>query len=373
VLVVLAVVAAFVVPQLGDDDSTATDGSTSPTENPTDRPTTEGPTDEPTDDGPIDIPRSAPLSDTQMLVAAGDNEGELKIWRVDVSDPTKTRQVSTGDPKEWLPVLGPNRDTMIYSREKGQRGSGNFELRVAAVNNDANEPVLDDSDTQCAEHAGRPAWSKGSEPEDWFFVLRCRAFPPEGSTAQQPFTLQLGDVQGNDTQLDVKKQGSDDNWLKMGDPTISPDGSMVVVWVTDTVEHEAGSLYGISLEDGHSFRLLDATRPRQFSDPVFSPSLEETRIAFRAIGDNGTFDIWTAVLDGEKLAAPPEELVTSADAFEEDPSFSPDGTQVVFTRRPTNQATSTLQLVDVNTKIVSGFDLPEKFPPVAKVPAWTTR
>lgn len=316
-------------------------------------------------------PGSTPLPNGQMLVAAGDSADDLKIYVVDLEDPAGTQSVSHSRFTEWLPVLSPDRETMVYSRAKFENGN-EFDLMVAAATTgDSAEPLFDSQLPQCVAHAGRPAWSQAGDEADQFLVLRCKDDP------NAPFALLKVAASGRVDTLEVENPDTGRPFSNFGDPTISPDGSMVVVFATDDDELQAGGLYAITLADGRTHELLPATlNAREYSDAAFSPEMDgtRTRIAYRRnVGNN--FDVYTAVLDGPSVVGTPRALASS-NVMEEDPTFSPDGTRVVFTagrRLEDDTRASVLQIVSTEGGTPVDVVVPDDFPPFAKVPAWTTR
>ncbi len=306
----------------------------------------------------IDLPRSEPLPATQMLVAAGPTREQLRIWLVDVADVARSVPVSLGRRKEWLPVLSPDRATVVYSRRRAN-SLEDFQLRVAeAATGESDRALFASPPSECSDHAGRPAWSQQADPADRFIVLRCR------SDEDDRYRLVKVDARGEVETLEVLDENGTP-WAKYGDPTVSPDGSLVVLWVTNEERDEAGSLYAITLPDGESHKLL-AGAPREYSDPVFSPSTEELRIAYRK-NVGGNFDIWTATLDGARILTNVPLVATSA--TEEDPTFSPDGSQVAFTRVEKPGSTIYRIPLDGSSEAVA-VPTVDKFQRVA---AWSTR
>jgi hypothetical protein len=324
-------------------------------------------------DGRRQAPGSTPLPENQMLVAAGASLDDLQIYVVDIDDPGGTHSVSHSEFTEWLPVLSPDRETMVYSRAKFEDGDEFDLMAAAATTGDSSEPLFDGQLSECLAHAGRPAWSQPGEEKDQFLVLRCKDDP------NARFALLKVSASGRVEKLEVTNPDTGRPFENFGDPTISPDGSMVVVFATNDDELQAGGLYAITT-DGETHELLPAkANAREFSDAAFSPVMDgtRTRIAYRrTVGTAPTnFDVYTAVLDGPRLVGTPRPLANTL-ALEEDPTFSPDGSQVVFTATRTfddGTRGNVLQIVPVDGGTPTDIVVPTTFPHVAKVPAWTTR
>ena len=336
----------------------------------------EPPPEEPVDNGLVDLPRSSALPGTQMLVAAGATPSKMRLWLVDVGNSTLSHEVTVGTRNEWLPVLGPGRDSVIYSRQE-LNSNDDYQLRVAAAGTgDDPQALFDPPPQQCSRHSGRPAWAQPGGPESAFLVMRCV------DDVDNRLSLVKVDATGKAQTLDVL-DANGEPWARFGDPTLSPDGSMVVLWVTNDPKAEAGSLYAITLADGTSHPLLDEARPREFSDPVFSPVRDDQIIAFRRAVEapqdpndptgptKTSFDIFTARIDDNLQAVDVTSLVGTS-ASEEDPTFSPDGTRIAFTSTLGGRATLTMVDTTPGSAPVP-VPVPTDFPVVVKVPSWSNR
>ena len=262
VVLVALVVTLVVLQQLGGDDVTAD----------------------------VDLPRSEPLTSTQLLVAAGEDDESLRIFRVDAAAPSSAADpVSQGDGNEWLPVLSPDRGTMIYSRENGD--SNTFVLYTAGVDGSNHRELFDQqTPEECRKSTGRPAWV----PDTVELVLRC--FDRDGN-----LSLLRVDVHGNvlDTYL-VRSGGK--VLSGVGDPTVSADGRAVVVFADDDPGASAGALFSIDLATGRSRLIRACATGNGCSDAVFSRDKEVGRLAWREdLGDAGGFEILTATFASNSL------------------------------------------------------------------------
>ncbi len=311
---------------------------------------------------PADLPQGPALTDSQLLVSAGEDGDATTVWVIDADNPDG-HEVTEGIRREWLPALSPDRRTMIFSRQVPD-SERNFELRVGEAASGVSDDALFASlPRECSQHAGRPAWSK--PPVDPFLVLLCR-----DTNRQRLFRFDIGggmqEIELNDPQgLTIAE------W---GDPTLSPDGNMVVVWVARTADVAAGTLYAITLDDGVMHRLARGV-DREYSDPVFSPT-DGSLLAYRKnlhpeVDVVDDFDIELARLDGLTLTV--ERTYELPGTNEEDPSFSPDGTRLVFTSAQPKEQPTTLLVAPVTGGDPVPVVPPPDLPPILKVPAWSER
>jgi len=310
---------------------------------------------------PVARPRSEPLSSTQLLVAAGDDDNSMRIFRVDTAASTQPVPVSQGDGNEWLPVLSPDRRTLVYSRENGD--SGSFVLYTAGVDGSEHRELFDQqTPEECRKSTGRPAWIPGTEE----LVLRC--FDRDSN-----LSLLRVDAHGNvlDTYL-VRDGGT--VLSGFGDPTVSFDGSTLVVFGDPNPRASAGSLFAIGLETGRSRLVHRCDVGLACSDAVFSPV--EGRLAWREdVGaPAGGFEILTASFTSNILG-PPLLLSGNAEGRDQDPMFSPDGTQVVFGHTLPGQDRTAQQLfvADVSATPNPRALTIDGLPDYQSVPAWSRR
>ena len=342
-VVVALVVALVVVQQLGDDDVPVT---------------------------------GVALPDEQLLVAAGDSAEELHVFRFDATTgEVGPKSLTTGTSNEFNPVLSPDRTTMIYSRK---RASGN-QLRLMGINGEGDRPLFDESSlTECSESTGRPAWIPGTDD----LVMRC--FGSDG------FIRMVGvDIHGNfkDTYDEIEP---DDKSQDFGHPTVSPDGTLAVYPVGVGRKTREGTLFAIDLET-HRRRSVLAPEGKYtaYGDPVFSPAGD--MLVWRATtalpeGADPATDVGSEVL---AVRIVDDELdldnliLVSGDVAgdDDDPTFSPDGTQIVYTHSPPDDPATDVVEPDVIRElwIASVADPNDRHQlsgdahPFYSVPAWSRR
>jgi hypothetical protein len=320
--------------------------------------------------GTDDKPTVSALRDSQLLVAAGDNKDDSHIYLFDTATGEESPDpLTTGaNAKEFNPVLSPDRTTMIYSR---QRGSGN-QLRAAAVDGSDDRPLFDESSVrQCSESTGRPAWI----PTNNDLVMRCFG-------SDKFIRIVRVDVHGTFLESYAEITPGDKT-QDFGHPTVSPDGTTAVFPISDVPKSREGALFTIDLDTHERLLLLAPEVPyAAFGDPVYSPS--------------GDMLVWRATtvqpdVGSEILAAPfvdgrldlEDAIHISGDAVgnDQDPMFSPDGTQVIYTHSPPDDPATDVVEPDVTRELwVASVDDPSDRRKVSgdahtfySLPAWSRR
>jgi Tol biopolymer transport system component len=311
--VLVVVVAAFVVlPKWGGDDA-------DPVVDP-------GISDKP-------LPTGVALTNDQLLVAAGADSEDLHIFLMDATTgEVGGEPLSGGTTQEWLPVLSPDRQTMIYSRER----EFGFQLRTAAaIDGDGDRPLFDESSLpQCAGSTGRPAWIPDSEE----LVLRC--FGNDHSSTKKFIRLIRADVHGKFLKT-YDKNDPDGARRQIGDPTVSRNGKTVVYFVSGVAKSRDGALVQVDLETGEQDDLLDTGDEfSAYSDPVFSPTTD--MLAWRATTADAGFEVLAApFFNGELDMNRLVRVSGGAAGADQDPMFSPNGKQIIYGHSPTDDPATT--------------------------------
>lgn len=275
-----------------------------------------------------DPPVQAGLTESQMLVAGGDNLKSLDIYLIDANDPAQKEQL-TSDGKSWLPVLSPDRRTMIYFRRHIATVVAVGELRTASAIDGTGDSALP-LPPECNDNASRPAWIPGTED----LVLRCEE---DGVV-----TLVRVGLDGNlvDILLTVGS-GEASDLVGLGDPTVSGDGHTVVFFGrTETAQvDDGGALYALDLA-GETFTkvllLPEEVDAFGYSDAVFAQQDEgEDWLVWRtaereAPGDSINYEVYAAPFADGRLGDPVPISDPSSVGREQDPMFSPDGESIVY-------------------------------------------
>lgn len=305
------------------------------------------------------LPQSAPLRDTQILLGAGDEPGSQNVWLADVGgDSSSSVRLTTGVSQEWLPSISPDRRTMVFSRAAAGVAAP-FELWIAEAGTGSDERRVFQQGTpdECKRGISRPAWLPD---ERGHLAAMC----VDGDDQRR---LVVFDTSGE--VIDDLGSGTSDV-LSFGDPTVSSDGRSVIVWASPEVDASGGSLYAIDLLTG-SWREVLEGEGQQYSDPAFSP--EGDLIAYRDDAGGGNFQIAVATVARGKLVDP-HRIVTSP-GRDQDPMFSPDGSQIVYGHVEPGQvgATQELWIIDAAGETSPTPLAASGLPAYQTVPAWSRR
>ena len=184
--------------------------------------------------------------------------------------------------------------------------------------------------TQLTDDASQDAWWPRISPDRTrvaFYRSAVTDRPAQGGwdNDYQHATLWLMNADGTGAHplLTLADQG----WSAQGVANWSPDGSRLVMTAQDQTTHR-WSLYLLDLEQGGPPARV-STRDSFYLDPSWSP--DGQRLVFSAFPPDATgtdlaqLEIYTARADGSD-----EVRLTDDDVRDHDPSWSPDGSTVVF-------------------------------------------
>ena len=262
----------------------------------------------------IGIPHVDPLPDNILLVTRAVDDGE-NLYQIDTTTGAVGQQLTTGGTAYQLPVLSPDRGSVIYYQAGEQS-----QLRTMAVDGTGDRQLFAALPEGCLS-VQRPAWNPVDGRE---LAVICGT--EDGTTR-----LYLMDVDG--TVRSTLKPGIP----YIDDISFSPDGKSVAYWGAQSNDVPGGALFIQSTADGGFPRQLTTPGTATDADPIFSP--DGKTIAFRRANIvNGTANsqILTIGVDGSDLKA-----ISDGTAFDQDPAFSPDGTEIAFKSNRNNAAGTT--------------------------------
>lgn len=248
------------------------------------------------------VPQSAaPLGDTTMIWPRV-RDGVFGIGSMSLSG---NQAVIVQDPAlgSTIPVLSPDRRSVIYLRDTADQRS----LRIVAADGSGDRLLL--GSLPGCRKVQAPAWSSAG-----LLALPCEKSSGAGSM------LQL-------VTLDGHVQRILDSGI-LGDPTFAEDGRTIVYWRNDHGSGDGGALFRISTDGSESQRLTQGGDGVD-NDPVISP--DGRTIAYRTKRD-GRDVIATVALPSPAASEGFQKpvVLSRGGTDEQEPSWSPDGTQLAF-------------------------------------------
>jgi Tol biopolymer transport system component len=254
------------------------------------------------------LPRSAPLTDTQLLVPVH-VDGTYDIYLGDVTKNAPVRALIKRPGNDTAVTLSPDRASMIYDHD--------HVLHVAAADGTGSRPLFSSVPKECARSTTRPGWNSADPTQ---IVTAC-------DDADGKHGVYLVTIDGKV----IRKLSEGDD--RVGDPGFSPDGKFVVFWANAGVLGDSGFDGGdivVASTDGNEKprRVTRMTDTVYDADPAWSPKGDQ--IAFRRrdrSGDRANSDVYVIDADGTGKAKP---LAHDPDADEQNPSWSPSGDEIAY-------------------------------------------
>ena len=307
--------------------------------------------------GPKALPAApVPLSDSELIIPMMSAAGE-DLYLADATDPDKRTRLTTAAGNESVPALSKDRKSMIYSHSVPPAKGA---LWVAGVDGSGARPLFAKAPAPCAESITRPGWNAKVPTQ---IVVGCKTGDTLG--------LYLLDTDGRllRTLYSTTADGAG-----LSDPAVSPDGTQVVYQAQ--LAPGTGS-YVVAL-DGKS-------KPRALTlgidaDQVWSP-VTPGLLAFRRVLGSGSAAIFVTNIGGPDIACGGPSRrnevgggrlcqLTDGRAFDQDPTWSPDGQQIVF--KHGIKAPTSIQVVTADGKGTARSIWPGN-PGNQNAPAWTIR
>ena len=243
------------------------------------------------------LPQSAQPLPENVLVTRRNDGGD---WRIEMVATNGHRGVVLATGREnRAAVLTPDRRTVLYLQELGRRVT----LRAVSADGYDDQPLFSDGTATCPR-LGQPAITQTEQ-----LVVSCL----EGS--RRAGVLAVLALDGR--LIRVLDRG------RLGDPTVTRDGSTVVYWRAKDAATDGGSIFRMSIDGSGKPTLVASGGEGEFDDPVCSPTAD--RLAMTR-NQGGISRIVTLDLI---RGARPKILSSSTDASK-GPSWSPDGGELAF-------------------------------------------
>ena len=254
---------------------------------------------------PWGLPVSAPLP-TNQLISPRLVNGNVDLYAIDAAAGTVVSQLTTGPLAQRVPVISPDRRSVIYL----EQGDGTQSLQVMAADGTGARPLMPSVPSGCPFFY-RPAWNP-VDPQ----LLALACVDESGKT-----TLRIVGVDG------VERLALETGLARIDDLAYSPDGRQLAFWGSASASGDSGPIYVIPADGSGPAVPLTSAQATTDADPIWSPDGRE--IAFRRLTTDGTTptgsDIYSMRIDGTDLVQ-----LTSNTTYNQDPTYSPDGSQIVF-------------------------------------------
>ncbi len=285
------------VPSASDSGSTAPGGPSTPVVTTSTVPTaSSSPSPDPTASSAApDLPRGTALADDQFVVPRGGTNAQ-GLYVARTKGPAAPRRLRTPAGHHVnSPTLSVDRRTIIYIDRTSDR------VRVIGADGTGDRVLFAEHPGGCGT-IGHVSWNRADQN---ILVLRCR-------TDSDRSRLLVIDLEGElIRRLDTGNR-------KLDDPAISPDGTQVAFWMSNSSgSTNGGAIATMPLDGSAEPSPLTDDRPGRDADPAWSP--DGSRLAFRrSVSKN--FEVYVMAADGTGA-----KRVVGGPATEEKPAWSPDG------------------------------------------------
>ena len=289
--------------------------------------------------GPVPgLPHSEPLPE-QILLASRTINGETEMYQFDGNTGAVGAQLTKGGGGAQYPILSPDRGSVIYV----QNSAAGSELRTMAVDGSGDRTLFPKEQwPQDCTNVYRPAWNTA---DPTLLTLSCVL--ADDSTAVHVITVDGADLAILDLGFPI-----------VDDITYSLDGTTMAYWGSES--RAAGNEGTIFIRpaqgEADPTRLVERVDGTSDADPTFSP--DGSKIAFRRVVEGGGVDggasahLYVVNTDGTDLVQ-----LTDGTAIDQDPIWSPDGTQLAFkSNRPDSDGRTDNQIWVMNA---DGTDIRE--------------
>jgi len=257
----------------------------------------------------LGLPHSAPLP-TSVLLATRIDNGTADLYQIDTATGALGKKLTNGTPGPQFPILSPDRGSIVYVQSGPET-----QLRTMAVDGTGNRDLFAAPPAGC-ETILRPAWNPVDTNE---LALVC----VDGDGATE---LHLVNVDG--TLRSTLSPGI----KHIDDIAFSPDGKTLLYWGSQDPGANGGALYLQPVDGSSTPKQITLPGGANDADATFAPD-GKTIVFRRATVGGSSAQILAVHTDGTGLVP-----ITDGTAYDQDPSISPDGTQIAFKSNRNNAA-----------------------------------
>jgi Tol biopolymer transport system component len=246
------------------------------------------------------LPRAGALPDSALIVPR-DVGGNVDLFVVDADSGATGARLTTAPEQDGSPQISPDRQTVLFLRKQAD---DTRVLMTVATDGTGERPVFPTPLADCPDPR-RPAWNQANPTQ---LVLRCS--PDVGARV----LLVTFDGAAQDLDLGVPR---------VGDVSLSPDGTQLAYWGSDDVTRDGGSIYVLPLDGSAAPTQITDVGPGIDADPIWSP--DGSQLAFRREVGDGERRVMLMGTDGSDV-----RQLTDGPGLDQDPAWSPDGARIAF-------------------------------------------